>query len=545
MTSATSFNLVDQPWITVTTRGGIAQDVSLRGAFSRAGEIRHVVGEIPTQGFAILRLLLAILHRASRGPQSVAQWTHMRDNWPEVVTWVDAYLDRFRDRFDLRHPTAPFFQVADLRTLSGGVSGLEKLIADVPNGEPFQTTRIGRGIESITWDEAARWLVHVHAFDPSGIRSGAVGDPRVKGGKGYPIGPGWCGQIGGLYASGDTLVDTLLLNLVVGSDVELETSEADQPPWERRPLDQSVDESNGGEPRGIVDVYTWQARRVRLVGDEVVTGVVLSQGDRLTPQNRMRLEPLTGWRYSEPQTKKYKTVTFMPREHDPERALWRGLKGIISQAEETSTGSGVKRFLQPAVLHWVTRLRGEGLVSQRLLQLRAVGFTYGAQQATFEELIDDEVVVPVDLLVDARLGQAAIDAVDSAERAVSEYGRFARNLALAAGGSDQADGYAARARGAAYAALDGPFRRWVARLDSSVDIRAAATLWEESALEVVRALGRDEVQRAATAAWVGRLVSGRHIDIGRAEAWFRWGLAKALPLAHRPRAETRESEESA
>lgn len=536
-------NLVDLPWITVLGAGGQTDEVSLTDAFARAEHITQIVGELPTQGLAILRLMLAILHRASGGPADLGHWTGMRQNWPDVARGVASYLRRFHDRFDLRHPSEPFFQVADLRTASDGVSGLEKLIADVPNGAPFQTTRLGRGIERISWAEAARWLVHVQAFDPSGIRSGAVGDPRVKGGKGYPIGPGWCGQIGAVHVTGDTLAETLMLNLVVpGAGVDVETGPADLPPWERAPLDQRPDPGNGGEPRGIIDVYTWQARRVRLVGDDDgVTGVVLAQGDKLTPQNRIRVEPLTGWRYSEPQTKKYRQTTYMPRVLDPERALWRGLNGLISQTEESSV-PGVKRYLQPAVLLWLARLRHEELVTQRLVRLHAVGYTYGPQQSTFAELVDDSVVVPVALLVDAAVGQAALDAVESAERAAGELGRFARNLALAAGASNESEGCRERARAAAYVAVDGPFRAWLATLDGGADVRQALTVWESEVLQVVRRLGQREVERAATAAWRGRSVSGRHVDVGQSEAWFRVGLAKVLPLAHASSEAAREPE---
>lgn len=536
-------NLVDIPWIRVLRTGGQTDEVSLTDAFGHAEHITQIVGELPTQGLAILRLMLGILHRASGGPPDLGRWIRMRQSWPDVAQGVESYLRRFHDRFDLRHPSEPFFQVADLRTASDGVSGLEKLIADVPNGAPFQTTRLGRGIERISWAEAARWLVHVQAFDPSGIRSGAVGDPRIKGGKGYPIGPGWCGQIGAVNVVGETLAETLMLNLVVpGAGVDVEAGPADLPPWERVPLDQRPDPGNGGEPRGIVDVYTWQARRVRLVGDDDgVTGVVLAQGDKLTPQNRIRVEPLTGWRYSEPQTKKLRQTTYMPRVHDPERALWRGLNGLISQTEESSV-AGVKRYLQPAVLLWLARLHDEELVTHRLVRLHAVGYTYGPQQSTFAELVDDSVVVPVALLVDATLGQAAIDAVRSAELAAGELGRFARNLALAAGASDESDGYRERARAAAYAAVDGPFRAWVATLDGDVDVRQALTLWESEVLRVMRGLGQREVERVATSAWRGRTVSGRHVDVGQAEAWFRAGLAKVLPLAHASSDAAREPE---
>ena len=70
------------------------------------------------------------------------------------------------------------------------------------------------GISSISVAEAAQMVVHVMAYDYSGIKSGAVGDPRVKGGKGYPTGIGWAGWLGGTLLKGANLKETLLLNYV-------------------------------------------------------------------------------------------------------------------------------------------------------------------------------------------------------------------------------------------------------------------------------------------------------------------------------------------
>jgi CRISPR system Cascade subunit CasA len=214
MADGTYFNLVDEPWIQVLDLTGARTEVSLRDAFTRADRLGELVGEVPTQSFANLRLLLAIAYRALDGPQDLAHWAQLAADWDEAVPLISQYLDRHRERFWMAHPSAPFFQVADLRTAKGEVSGLGKLIADVPNGLPFLTTRLGRSLRSIGWAEAARWLVHVHAYDPSGIRSGAVGDPRAKGPRGFPIGTAWAGQIGGVHAVGQALGETLLLNLV-------------------------------------------------------------------------------------------------------------------------------------------------------------------------------------------------------------------------------------------------------------------------------------------------------------------------------------------
>src|SRR5690606_17264086 len=174
----------------------------------------------------------------------VEHWREIAHGWPGVVVDVERYLRKFDDRFFLFHSVHPFFQVADLRTSKGDISGLEKLIVDVPNGAPFFTTRIGPGLQRISFPEAARWLVHVQAFDPSGIRSGAVGDPRVKGGRAYPIGTSWAGQIGGISVVGDNLRETLIFNLVAASapEIDLVSGPQDLPPWERPPLTAAVED---------------------------------------------------------------------------------------------------------------------------------------------------------------------------------------------------------------------------------------------------------------------------------------------------------------
>lgn len=541
----TSFNLIDEPWITVVTDDGAARDVSLAEAFAQARQIRRIVGEVPTQSFAILRLLLAILHRASGGPQSIEQWQHASEHWDDVVGWVNTYLEAMRGRFDLRDPAVPFFQVAGLHAESGAVSGLDKLIADVPNGEPYFTTRIGRGIEQITWAEAARWVVHVQAFDPNGIRTGVVGDDRSKGGRSYPIGPAWAGQLGGLHAVGSDLAATLLLNLVVPDAINVLSGPDDLPVWEREPLGPGADLSNGGEPRGLVDLYTWQARRVLLVGDVAVTGLVLGQGDRMTPQNRHFIEPLTAWRFSDPQTKRFGAETYMAREHDPERALWRGLSGLLPHVAETTRGAKPARFQVPGVVSWVSSSAVAGVVGGSTVQLRAVGVKYGSNQSTFAEIIDDEVMLPLALLTDAVLAQAAVDAVNDADAAVQALGALGKNVAVAAGASTEDDGPWDRARERAYASLDEPYRAWLATLGTEPDPQRSRQNWQEQVRQIVFALSRPVVEQAGVAAWVGRTNGGRHVDLGLADAWFLAALRRALPLAHAPQQPEHPSEENA
>ncbi len=528
---ATCFNLVDEPWIPVLDREGTVRDVSLLGLYEESGDLVRIVGDVPTQVFAIQRLLLAVLHRAVEGPADLQHWRAVRDDWPATTADVRAYLKHFHDRFDLRHSTQPFFQVAGLRTAKDEASGLEKLIADVPNGEPYLTMRLGSGLDRITWAEGARWLVHAHAFDPAGIRSGAVGDPRVTGGRGYPIGPGWAGQIGGVSLVGSTVQETLLYNLVVGDRADLTVESDDRPVWERRPLTACEELAGGRHPTGPVDLYTWQTRRIRLVGDASgVHGVVLAQGDRATPQNRHRLEPMAAWRFSEPQTKKLGLSTYMPRKHQPERAFWRGLASLLPDAGPPAGGAPAAA-LPPGVLKWATALRDGGLLqAQDVIRVRATGIAYGANESVVAEMIDDELLFPSALLrTDAQaLRTVAVDAVEQSETAVRALAQLAGNLAAAAGAGD-VDGPRDRARERAYAGLDVPFRAWLASLDDGESTLDSTARWQREVRRILWGLSRELVEGASVASWVGRDVLGRHVDTGQADAWFRRSLSQALP----------------
>ncbi|WP_419702856.1 type I-E CRISPR-associated protein Cse1/CasA [Promicromonospora sp. NFX87] len=526
---AASFDLTKKPWIQVLGTDGRRREVSITELFREAENLREIVGEIPTQGFAILRLLLAVLHRAVEGPASVADWVRIRDDWKQTVADVEEYLDEHRHRFDLRHAAAPFYQVADLRTGKNKAFELKKIIADVPDGHPYLTPRTGRGIERISWAEAARWLVHVHAFDTAGILSGAVGDPRVRDGKGYGIGTGWAGMLGGLFLRGETLKETLLLNLVGHVGAGLEISGDDVPVWEREPHGPAPE---GRPPAGPVCLYTWQSRRVRLVGDDVgVTAVVLAQGDRNTPQNQHHLEPLTAWRYSKAQTAKAKGKrhTYMPREHDPARAMWRGLPGLLA-------GQGEKNGIEPGVLRWAAVLEADGHLPNGALTVQAVGIKYGTNNSVVEELVHDHLDLPPEIVAhgDGAAAHLARRAVDQAQLAVSALANLAQNLYLAAGGNSDSDGPATRAREAGYHDLEQPFRRWLLKLEPDTDITELERAWQSEVRGVVARIGRELAEGSGPAAFVGRKVRGKQMDLGVAEVRFWSRLRKDLPLAVRP-----------
>lgn len=541
-----SFDLTAEPWIAVIGLDGRERLLTPLQLVEQAGELSSIGGELPTTGFALTRLMLAILHRSIEGPRDGEHWADLWRAPGLPVDAVAAYLDRWRNGFDLFSAVTPFLQVAGLATSKDGHSGLEKLIADVPNGRPLFTTRAGRALARIDHAEAARWLVHAQAFDTSGIKTGAVGDSRVKGGKGYPDGVAWSGNTGGILVEGATLRDTLLLNLLpyaVDDELVLRWGppEEDLPVWERGPLGPDVALDASGLPRrrptGPADLYTWPSRRVRLVGDPAgVTGVLLAYGDRLPQQNAHTFEPMTAWRRSQTQEKARKEqVVYMPRQHPVDRLFWRGLEAILPVAQAATSGSDAARYLSPAVLSWLAvAVQQEYVPADLVVRTRVTGVAYGAQSAVVDEIVDDQLSTRVAALRAEHdtVGEQVLVAVRRCEAAVQAFTNLAGNLARAAGGA--AEGARARAEETAFAALDGPFRRWVAGLTSSSDLTSVATAWQGEVATVVRRLAEEAVSSAGEAAWKGRVLLGRHVDSGRADVWFRAALRKALPLAFPP-----------
>ncbi|WP_329550443.1 type I-E CRISPR-associated protein Cse1/CasA [Streptomyces sp. NBC_00696] len=542
-----SFDLTSRPWIPVLRRDGTQDELSLREVFAQAHSLRRIAGDVPTQEFALLRLLLAIVHDALDGPRDTEDWAQL---WADkgCFTPLPAYLDRHLDRFDLLHPHTPFFQVADLRTARDEVFSLNRIVADVPNGDPFFTSRMP-AVDRLGFAEAARWVVHAHAYDTSGIKTGTVGDARAKNGKVYPLGVGWAGTLGGVFVEGDTLRETLLLNLVAADTTGVRIDRDDCPAWRREPCGPTA--AANRHPSGVRDLYTWQTRRLRLHFDEDgVHGVVLGYGDPLTAHNLHTREPMTAWRRSTAQEKKRgEALVYLPREHDPSRAVWRGLASLMAERAVAGQGAEAASALRPGILEWVARLVTEGdLPRGFLIRTRVVGAVYGTQQSVIDEIVDDHLAMAVMLLhrQDREYAQQAIDAVGDAERAVTVLGDLATDLARAAG--TQTDGPRSRARERGFAALDDPYRLWLRTLADAADPDEQRTLWRRQTRRIIHRLGDELLAEAPDAAWEGRIAATPKgavwFNSAFAEGWFRYRIGDALGLADSAGPEAGEQQHS-
>jgi CRISPR system Cascade subunit CasA len=547
VTDVPSFDLTTEPWIPVLDLDGRERVLTPLDVVEQADRLATIGGELPTTGYALTRLLLAVVHRAVQGPRDGDHWQQLWEEPGLPAGAVAEYLQRWRDRWDLLSPLSPFLQVAGLTAAKDGQAPwpLTKLIADVPNGAPLFTTRAGRALRRIDHAEAARWLVHAQAFDIAGQKTGVAGEPRKR----MPNGnlnlgsTSWCGRLGGVLIEGPTLRDTLLLNLLPYRDEELPLGwgrpDDDLPTWEREPLRPGPEPDVFGQPRtrpvGPADVYTWPARRIRLVGDEGgVTGLVLTYGDPLAQQNAHTFEPMTAWRRNQAQEKALKQpLVYTPRRHSVERVFWRGLAALLPVAATTWIGRDAAESLPPATLGWLNVAQYRAWIDPALaVRTRVVGVVYGTNDSSVEEIVADQMSSRVALLRagEGTLGEQAVVAVRRCEEAARALKNLAGNLVRAAGGDDE--GPRARAEEIAFAALDAPFRRWVSGLEPGSDLGDVQQAWQVDVARIVRQLAEELVEQSGPAAWRGRMVQNRHVDAGLADAWFRAALRTALPLAY-------------
>lgn len=238
------YNLIDEPWIPLRLLTGERVEWGIRDTLVRATEVAVIEDASPLVVASLHRLLLAVLYRALEGPSDINQakvW--FKSGMP--VEKVEAYLERWRDRFWLFDEKYPFGQNPNIP--SKEIEPWTKLTAEhnaTSNKVLFDHVDTkSPGVR--TYSECARWLTSTMSFSLSGGR-GYFPSPSVNGVMCIPV--------------GRNLHETLCYCLV---DQNREVIKGDVPLWERKPENLPLN-SPKRPVRGNADLYTWPARMALL-----------------------------------------------------------------------------------------------------------------------------------------------------------------------------------------------------------------------------------------------------------------------------------------
>lgn len=451
------FDLRDRPWIPVLTNELVVKEVSLRDLFTNATSYKEVVGDNPPVTVAVYRMLLAIIHRAYRGPVDAAHWVSILNDGRQAV--ID-YLEAMGDRFDLSHPTHPFLQDLALTEAQAAPAYVASAWQAENTSTVFTHAHAWR-IRPLTAAAAARTLLRIHALDVPGLKGG-----HPQGGSNRSAVSSALMNSKWVWVRGENLWHTLMLNLMRYDGANAApfpfSPDADVPAWERPacpPGERLIE--------GPADALTYQWRRVRLVWEaDRVVAIALTKGHSL-PESVSAI----GFEWALPiiQETDPKTghTSKRPLRASLERRVWRDAPALLQSASLLTTGN--RRHQAPPLLEWLAQVRKKSSSVPRRLHVEVVAMV--ADQAKPLGWYAQALTLPLRYLEDEDLWGLIHEAIALAEK-------YEECLRTFKGSPYQVLGDALKLDTKALAAFDGRSRYWAAL--------------ENPFLELLNALPQDE-----------------------------------------------------
>ncbi len=497
------FNLLDEPWIRVMLPDCEVQEVSLTEALLHAHEYVDLAGELPTQDVAMLRLLLAVMHAVFYRVDETGTTASVKTPNDALLRWKRLwtlghlpekpscdYLEVYHERFWLFHPTRPFWQVPSASTGTQYTAAkLNGELSESSNKVRLFPVRTGKDKSTVSYAEAARWLLYVNAFDDASAK------PK---GKELPsIGISWLGKLGLITAKGDNLFETLMLNFVTFNVDDNSIWDGATPTWEL-PKVRSNERVEIVPLNDQAALLTLQSRRLLLQAQNgMVIGYSVLGGDFFEKVNAF-IEQMTVWKEITEKNKMLKG--YQPCPHDSDRKMWRDFASFAVQKEKNHL---------PGIVTWNIRLKPRCLDKDTMIRYQIASVQYGDKNSSVSNVFSDSLEFHLDLLTE--LGRAwrelVIEGVEYCDRIAEIIGRLARDLDIAAGGDGKDSGNKAQEQ--YYYRVDVPFRKWLLKLNpnySEDKRRELQADWHKTSRQIARDLGRELVRDTGLTAFTGRNV---------------------------------------
>lgn len=543
------FNLLDEKWLIVMAGDrGDTEEVSLKELYENAHKYKRLSGETPTQDFAVLRLLLAILHTVFtrftvegdanewvdidwdtfQEKEEIDEddiWDYKKDlyetwkklwdrgEFPDIVV---KYLEKYHHRFYLLDEKYPFFQFPTIGEpdypYSATDNSINKLDGRILEGDPKKPrlfmSRYQTGLE---YSEAARWLLYTNGYAPS--KSGNPGKKKKR----DSTGVSYLGKLGGIYAGGKNLFETLLLNLNLR-----ENACRQRPIWEAEPEIRDFRTI----PDNLAQLFTYPSRQLLLKEDE--KNQIVQYRLDLAISNfeyapNLRIEPFTLWRYDKKLDEKKWGVKegFVPKRHDPNKYFWQEMQ-TFSSIEEGK--------YKPGVIDWLATLQGDGLVTG-LITLNAVAENYIQKDGVVDRQIYDQISENIGLLDNQENGWLTVIAeeIKNTERVIrNTLLRFAWDIDKIRNTQNDAVGQKTKVQ--IFFSIDRRFRQWLIGISPQDEKKDRTLEWKSILKEEIALQGEELVQGASNRDYMGYIdkKTEKLENIETAHIRFRRNLKKEL-----------------
>ncbi|TCL56340.1 CRISPR system Cascade subunit CasA [Kineothrix alysoides] len=516
------FNLLDEKWLMVMIgEKGETEEVSLKELFGNAHQYKRLVGETPTQDFAVLRLLLAVLNtvftrftamgECYEGVAVDADTFQVREEIDEddileykedlYMTWkalwekgefpdiVNDYLEKYRHRFYLLDEKYPFFQFPEIGEpdypYSATDNGINKLNGKILEGDPRKPRLFMSQYQTgLPYSAAARWLLYTNGYAPS--KSGNPGKKKKR----ESTGVAYLGKLGGIYASGKNLFETLLLNLNLPENACVQ-----KPIWEAEPKINQFQ----AIPDNLAQLFTYPSRQLLLKADEdhkIIEYRLDLAVSNFEYEPNLKIEPFTFWRYdTKLDVGKWKEKEgFVPKRHDPDKYFWQEMQTFSSIEEKN---------YNPGIIEWLRRLQGDKLVTG-LISLNAVAENYIQKDGVVDRQVYDQINENIDLLDKQENGwlTCIAEEIKNTEKVIGNTViRFARDIDkirnLQNGATEQ------KIKTQIFFSIDRRFREWLISISPQDEKKERTREWKNILREEIAKQGGELIQEAGSRDYLG------------------------------------------
>lgn len=393
------FNLLDEGWISVVTDyKGTTKPVGMKEFFENAHEYIALAGDTPTQDFAVMRFLLAVLHTVfsrydadgnayemlemNKRMQPIEEPEEDIEEYEDLLmdTWKDLwnkgkfpdivndYLEEWKDRFNLFDDKYPFYQVTEKeidvskinKSAPSEVLGknINRRISESANKIALFSPKYSSDLnkEKMSQDEVARWLLTFQSYS-------GLSDKVIFGKEKYKASKGWLFDLGGVFLSSDNLFKTLMLNLQLKNF----SNKIQKPCWEFSP-EEVVKKQMSFEPiDNIAELYTVWSRAVCIkdYNPENAFSMSIVKLPEVIHEDQF-LEPMTIWRYNTTGDNKEK---FTPRKHQMNKSMWRSF-GLITETESEENPDPKNKKRKPGIIDWMNKI--DNYVNDKIIKINSI-----------------------------------------------------------------------------------------------------------------------------------------------------------------------------
>lgn len=531
-----SFNLVTEPWIQVLDQEGNPREVSLLNIFENAADYQRLAGDMASQDLVILRLLVAILTTVYSRVDidgNVYEWLtldekmHVKEAEEEdyelddlVNTWrllykngkfseaVIQYLKENSSKFDFLGDD-PFYQVnrdvydgevpankVNIKKTTGtvDVKQIDRTISESNNSPSIFSPRTRQTKNEVSLAQLVRWIITYQSF------TGVTDKTKINSKQKFSVSAGWLYGLNPVFAQGENLFQTLMLNLVFSEDYKEE-----KPFWEFENAVEYIEflkDEPFARDLSVSTLYTLWSRMLHIewVNEEPI---IFTAGLPKLDSTEAFIEPMTTWRRNKKTGEVYPATKYLT---DLTKAMWRN----FGQYVRTTDSDELEDMHEPGIIKWLRNVQNnEYLPTDASLTLRTTTLVSDKDKTSSrlpEFEINDCFKIKANVLFDKNekdyWPEDIENMIDLTQQVGKDFWIFTNKISKLRGldGSSFADNSTAKF----YESLNIPFLTWLASLRNDQERADKTAEWKKILKRIAITKAEDVLKNASPRDIIGQ-----------------------------------------